>query len=74
MKFCDDCKWCSLNFVPSEEERKYNMPALETKNSQFYTCMHPLSSKGVRFECSYCSTMRLNSKACKESALLFEKA
>lgn len=75
MIFCDDCKWCSRNFEPTKGERsKYGEPELETKDSRFYTCLHPEASKGARFDGQYCTIMRLNSEECKKDALLFEQA
>lgn len=74
MKFCDDCKWCSVNFVPSKEEvRKYGFPKMEKKNQKIYECMHPESSKSARFDCNWCNIMRLEHNACKQAAVLFEE-
>lgn len=73
MKYCDDCKWCSVNFKPTKAEvNRYGCPKIEKKDGRFYTCMHPAASKGVRFDCNFCTTMRLNSSACKQEALLFK--
>ena len=74
MKYCDDCKWCSCNFKPTEgEARQYGRPIIEKKDSRFYTCMHPESSKGARFNCELCTIMRLEHRGCKKEALLFEE-
>lgn len=73
MKYCDDCKWCSVNFKPTKNEiKKYGNPKLEKKDSRFYVCMHPEASKGVRFDCDFCTIMRLAHRECGNEALLFE--
>lgn len=74
MKFCDDCKWCSVNFVPSKEEaRKYRFPKLEKRDPCLYQCAHPESSKSARFDCNWCNVMRLEHQPCKKEAVLFEE-
>lgn len=74
MKFCDDCKWCSVNFKPSKDEAsKYIYKKPDNADPRFYHCMHPLSSKGARFDCSYCTSMRAFHSHCGMGATLFEE-
>lgn len=65
MKFCDDCKWCSINYTATDYvcEKSSDDPF-------FYKCMHPTASKGARYDCRYCNNMRY--EKCGKDALLFE--